>query len=61
MGEDKIWLQGRQREAASLQAIISALHDQPETAGSVDGAPVRGAGVSARVSEAAARASRTPS
>ena len=58
MGEDNIWLQGRRREADSLQAIITALHDQPETG---ERSAVRGAGVSARFSQAAARASRTPS
>ena len=66
MGDDNIWLQGRRREAASLQAIISALQDQPEAAGTpADGAAltrhaVRGAGVTARVSQVAAHASGTP-
>ena len=66
MGEDNIWLQGRRREAASLEAIITTLQHHPETGSEPGpaarpGAPaqaVRGAGVAARTAQAAARASR---
>jgi integrase len=63
MGEDNIWLQGRRREAASLEAIITTLENQPGTEPSPaagHGPPrqaVRGAGVTARTAQAA-RASR---
>jgi hypothetical protein len=59
MSDDNIWLQGRRREAAALQAITRTLetgpgHDATSTAG---GSPaIRGAGVTARTSQAAARA-----
>jgi hypothetical protein len=72
MSEDNIWLQGRRRETAALEAITSALETGPghrapgdgtstAGAGSTDtGAAgpqaVRGAGVAARTSQAAARA-----
>jgi integrase len=68
MSEDNIWLQGRRREAASLEAIVTALQNHPGTQAGPDpaatpGAPaprqaVRGAGVAARTARAAARASR---
>jgi integrase len=68
MSEDNIWLQGRRREAASLEAIITTLQRHPD----IDGKPgpatqpgntlpqraVRGAGVAARTGQIAARASR---
>jgi integrase len=63
MSEDNVWLQGRRREAASLQAIITTLENQPGTqpgpaAGHVPPRQaVRGAGVTARTAQAA-RASR---
>ncbi len=68
MSEDNVWLQGRRREAASLEAIITTLQDHPETEGRPEpaaepGAPgrqrvARGAGVTARTGQLAARASR---
>jgi integrase len=68
MSEDNIWLQGRRRDAASLEAIITTLQRHPD----IDGKPgpatqpgstlpqraVRGAGVAARTGQIAARASR---
>jgi hypothetical protein len=64
MSEDNIWLQGRRREAASLEVIITTLENQPGTEpgpAAGHGPPrqaVRGAGVTARTAQAAARASR---
>ncbi|MGO9193249.1 MAG: tyrosine-type recombinase/integrase [Streptosporangiaceae bacterium] len=66
MSEDNIWLQGRRREAASLEAIITTLQHQPDTespepAGPAAPAPqraVRGAGVTARTDQLADRAGR---
>ena len=68
MSEDNVWLQGRRREAASLEAIITTLQDHPETEGEPEpaagpGTPgrlraVRGAGVAARTGQLAARAGR---
>ena len=67
MSEDNIWLQGRRREAASLEAIITTLQHQPDAespepaAGRGAPAPqqkVRGAGVTARTAQLAGRASR---
>jgi integrase len=64
MSEDNIWLQGRRRELASLEAIITTLQDHPDTAqtpGTAEpGTPraVRGAGVAARTGQIAARAAR---
>ena len=58
MGEDNIWLQGRRREAASLEAIITRLQHHPGSEGKP--APpqaVRGAGVTARTGQIAGRAS----
>jgi hypothetical protein len=68
MGEDNVWLQGRRREAASLEAIITTLQDRPDTEGEPGPAArpgstrpperaVRGAGVTARTGQIAARAS----
>jgi integrase len=59
MSEDNVWLQGRHRELASLEAIITTLRHQPDT----DSMPaqaraVRGVGVAARTDQTAARASR---
>ena len=62
MSEDNIWLQGRRRETAALEAITSALEAEPgqhAPPGDTSGAgtrAVRGAGVAARTSQAAARA-----
>jgi integrase len=67
MGEDNIWLQGRRREAAALEAIITTLQHQPEPDGEHEPAAqpgdlphraVRGAGAPARTAQIAARASR---
>jgi hypothetical protein len=69
MSEDNIWLQGRRREASALDAIITALHHHPHAGGTPEqheagpGAPappqaICGAGVTARTSQLAARASR---
>ena len=58
MGEDNIWLQGRRREAASLDAIITALQHHPT--GQAEPAPpqaIRGAGVTARTGQIAGHAS----
>ena len=58
MGEDNIWLQGRRREAASLEGIITRLQHHPGSEGK-PGPPqaVRGAGVTARTGQIAGRAS----
>ena len=62
MSEDNVWLQGRRRETAALEAITSALeaepghHAQPGEASASGARAVRGAGVAARTSQAAARA-----
>jgi hypothetical protein len=60
MGQDNVWLQGRRREAASLDAIITTLQRDPGTAEpSPAPAPqqaIRGAGVAARTDPIAARA-----
>jgi integrase len=59
MSQDNVWLQGRLREAAALEAITTALHTDPgATTDTQDGAgqrphAVRGAGTSARTSPAA--------
>jgi integrase len=63
MGEDNIWLRGRRREAASLEAIITTLQHHPGAKttpepGRTRQQAVRGAGVSARAAQAAARARR---
>ena len=72
MSEDNIWLQGRRRETAALEVITAALEAEPDhharrdgtsATGTSDTNPgaagpraVRGAGVVARTSQAAARA-----
>jgi hypothetical protein len=62
MGEDNIWLQGRRRETAALEAITSALqagpghHAPPGDTSAAGARAIRGAGVAARTSQAAARA-----
>jgi integrase len=56
IGEDNIWLQGRRREAASLEAIITTLQRDPGTAEPGPAHAVRGAGVTARTNQIAARA-----
>ena len=54
MTPGNVWLEGRQREAAALDAIITTLDARPETA--VNGQPaVRGAGVPARTNAAITR------
>jgi len=65
MSEDNIWLQGRRREAAALEAIITTLQHHPDAedtperpAGPAPQQAVRGAGVTARTGQTAARASR---
>jgi integrase len=68
MGEDNIWLHGRRRELASLEAIITTLQHQPGTTGAASAAiqhdpaaghqAIRGAGVTARTDQIAARAAR---
>jgi integrase len=64
MSEDNIWLQGRRREAASLEAIISTLQHQPDAenpepaagpAAPAQRQAVRGAGVTARTDQLADR------
>jgi integrase len=58
MGEDNIWLQGRRREAAALDSIITALQHHPDS--QAEPAPpqaIRGAGVTARTGQIAGRAS----
>jgi len=67
MSEDNIWLQGRRRETAALEVITAALEAGPGHCARRDGTSdanpgaagpraVRGAGVAARTSQAAARA-----
>jgi hypothetical protein len=63
MSEDNIWLQGRRRETAALEAITAVLEAGPDHDGTSDANPaaagpraVRGAGVAARTDQAAARA-----
>jgi hypothetical protein len=66
MSEDNIWLQGRRREAGSLETIITTLqhHSETELEPTAGHSPcssqraVRGAGVAARTAQLAARASR---
>ncbi len=70
MSEDNIWLQSRRRESAALEVITAALEAEPDHRARRDGTSaaratdaaaagsraVRGAGVVARTSQAAARA-----
>ncbi len=59
MSPGNVWLAGRNREAAALDAIITALDDGPETASAAGTANiVRGAGVPARANAAIARLDR---
>ena len=53
MSRGNVWLAGRHRETAALDAIITALGHAPEAAGTVN--TVRGAGVTARTDDAVAR------
>ena len=61
MSDDNIWLQGRRRETAALEAITAALETEPGYASRDDTSAagpraVRGVGVTARTDQAAARA-----
>jgi integrase len=55
MTPGNVWLEGRQREAAALDAIITALDARPETAAHGQPGAVRGAGVPARTDAAITR------
>ena len=55
MTPGNVWLQGRQREAAALDAIITTLEARPETAAHGQPSAIRGAGVPARTGTAIAR------
>ena len=55
MTPGNVWLQGRQREAAALDAIITTLDARPETAAHGQPSAIRGAGVPARTDTAIAR------
>ena len=55
MTPGNVWLEGRQREAAALDAIITTLDATPETAAHGQPGAVRGAGVPARTDAAIAR------
>ena len=55
MTPGNVWLEGRQREAAALDAIITTLEARPETAAHRQPGAVRGAGVPARAGTAIAR------
>jgi len=55
MTPGNVWLEGRQREAAALDAIITTLDARPETATHGQPGAVRGAGVPARTDTAIAR------
>jgi hypothetical protein len=55
MEPGNVWLEGRQREAAALGAIITALEAEPEAPGSGSPQAVRGAGTAARADTAIAR------
>ncbi len=52
MTPGNVWLEGRQREAAALDAIITTLDARPETAAHGQPGAVRGAGVPARTDAA---------
>ena len=58
MTPGNVWLDGRQREAAALDAIITTLDARPETAAHGQPSAVRGAGVPARTDTAIARQRR---
>jgi len=55
MTPGNVWLEGRQREAAALDAIITTLDARPETAAHGQPSAIRGAGVPARTDTAIAR------
>jgi hypothetical protein len=55
MTPGNVWLEGRQREAAALDAIIITLDAMPETAAPGPPGVIRGAGVPARTDTAIAR------
>ena len=55
MTPGNVWLEGRQREAAALGAIITTLDARPETAGHGHPSAIRGAGVPARTDTAITR------
>ncbi len=55
MTPGNVWLEGRQREAAALGAIITTLDARPETAAHGQPGAVRGAGVPARTDAAITR------
>lgn len=55
MTPGNVWLEGRQREAAALDAIITALDAMPETAAPGEPGAIRGAGVPARTDTAITR------
>jgi hypothetical protein len=50
----EVWLEGRQREAAALDAIITTLDARPETAAHGQPSVIRGVGVPARTDTAIA-------
>jgi hypothetical protein len=55
MTPGNVWLEGRQREAAALGAIITTLDAMPETAAHGQPSAIRGAGVPARTDTAITR------
>jgi integrase len=55
MTPGNVWLEGRQREAAALDAIITTLDAMPDTAAHGQPGAIRGAGVPARTHAAIAR------
>ena len=55
MTPGNVWLEGRQREAAALDAIITTLDARPETAAHGHPSAIRGAGVPARTDTAITR------
>ena len=55
MTPGNVWLEGRQREAAALDAIITTLDARPETAAPGQPGAIRGAGVPARTDTAITR------
>jgi integrase len=55
MEPGNVWLDGRQRETAALDAIITALESEPEAHGSGSPRAVRGAGTAARADTVIAR------
>jgi integrase len=55
MEPGNVWLDGRQRETAALDAIITALESEPEAQGGGSPQAVRGAGTAARADTVIAR------